>query len=83
MTAYVRLNIWQEFVFIIETNCVLCEVKKLRTTYVFIIEKGEAEAEAAERPEHCTWSNVNIAPGNTSMTIYFDPVLKIRRNLAA
>jgi len=32
MTAYVHFNIWQEFVFIIEANCVLCEVKKLRPT---------------------------------------------------
>jgi hypothetical protein len=58
-------------------------VTKLRPKKVLIIEKGEAEAEAAERVEHCTWSVVNIATGNTSMALDFDSVLKIRRNLTA
>jgi hypothetical protein len=60
---------------------VFCGVKKLRPKKVLINEKGEAEAEAAERVEHCTRSVVNIATGNTSMTIDFDSVVKIHRNL--
>ena len=47
-----------------------------------ILEKGEAEAGAAERVQHCTWLTANISTGNRSMTIHFDPLLKIRRNLA-